>query len=161
MTPPGEACPFGAARRADGRCPGDDVGGLGQAQTVPAGFDSWTDAQRREWAQSYARSQGMSDADARAFAERAAAADRALITGIINQGVSIIRDWITSRSNERVAEIEANARVRVAEIEARSRNQGTLNPQPQYSPAPAPASSSVADVALPLGLLFMLMRGGL
>lgn len=158
-------CPFGASRLPDGTCPGGGGGGggggsgLGEAIQLPAGWDSWTTEQQRAWAADYARRLGLSESEQRAFAERAAAADRAMVTGIINSGVSLVRDWINTRSAERVAEIEAQARIRVAEIQARGRSQENLNPRP---PAPSPpATSSVADAALPLGLLFLLLRGGL
>ena len=173
VTPLDRACRGGAWRLANGRCPEDSQEGSSTerprdtpgATTVPAGWDSMSREQQTTWLRNFGRTQGLSPDEQTALEERASAADRALIAGIINQGVSVVRTWLTTRSSERIAEIEAAARVEVARIQARAMGQGSLGPDPSqppyvpppYVPPPAP-SSSVTEAVLPIALLLMFMK---
>lgn len=118
-------CPGGWARRPDGTCPGDAPSG-GASGDLPAGWQSWTAEQRAAYAREAVARAGATPAEQQAAAERARAADNAMVVGIVTQGVAAIRQWLQTSSAERIAEIEAQARVQIAEIQARNGSQAAL-----------------------------------
>lgn len=77
---------------------------------VPANWASMTAAERQAWARQYADAHGLSAEERAELEERSRTADRALIAGLVQQGVSVVLALIRARSEERIAEIEANAR---------------------------------------------------
>lgn len=87
------------------------TGSTGNASDVPSNWSTMTPAQRQAWAEAYANEHGMTARERADFAERARNADQALIRGLVTEGISLIRDLVRSSSDERIAEIEAQARV--------------------------------------------------
>ena len=168
ITPPGVPCAFGAPRRADGRCPGDEVGGsgsgLGQATEGPAQWDSWTPEQRAAYIRGEVARQGGTQAEQDAAARRASESNDRLILGLVALGVGAIRDYFSSRTQERIAEIEARARVEIARIMAQSGSQGGLmngqgnTPGGGGNPTQQPAASGGGEIMLLPLLMMMMMR---
>jgi len=93
---------------------------------LPPGWQNWNEDQRAEYARQAVARQGGTTAEQQAAAERARAADNAMIVGIVTQGLGFIRSWLQGRTQERIAEIEARARVEVARIMAQAGSQGGL-----------------------------------
>lgn len=165
ITPPGQPCAFGAPRRADGRCPGDEVGGsgtgLGQPTEGPAQWDSWTPEQRAAYIRGEVARRGGTPAEQEEAARRASASNDRLILGLVGLGVDALRSYFQGRSAERIAEIEARARVEVARIMAQAGGQGGLMNGQGTNPGMGgvqqqPASGGGEFMLIPL--LMMMMR---
>lgn len=168
ITPPGQPCAFNAPRRPDGRCPGDEVGGmgtgLGQPTEGPAQWDSWTPEQRAAYIRGEVARRGGSPAEQEEAARRARESNDRLIPGLVALGVGAIRDYFSSRTQERIAEIEARARVEIARIMAQSGSQGGLmngqgnTPGGGGNPTQQPAASGGGEIMLLPLLMMMMMR---
>lgn len=167
ITPPGQPCAFGAPRRPDGRCPGDEVGGagtgLGQPTDTPAQWDTWTPEQRAAYIRGEVARRGGTPAEQEEAARRARESNDRLILGLVALGVGAIRDYFQGRTQERIAEIEARARVEVARIMAQAGSQGGLMNGQGTNPGGGnggvqqqPASSGGELMLIPL--LMMLFR---
>ena len=79
-----------------------------------AAWPSLSPAQREAALAQIGRNAGLSEAEARQFAERERTADYALVTGLVTQGVGVLRDLITNSNQQELERIRQNARTAVA-----------------------------------------------
>lgn len=86
---------------------------LPQAQRAAAWADM-TEGQRAVALEQIGRTSGLSETEARAFAERERTADYALVTGLVGQGVTLIRQLIDTNNQQELEQIRQAARVQAA-----------------------------------------------
>lgn len=118
----------GALTRSQGGGGTPRTGTTSTSDAVPANWSSMTADQRAAWAREYATAHGMTDQERAELEERSRTADRALIAGLVQQGVSVVLALIRARSEERIAEIEGQARRAASDISgARDSERDILN----------------------------------
>lgn len=79
-----------------------------------AAWAGLTEAQRRAALEQIGQSAGLSPTEARTFAERERTADYALVTGLVQQGLGLVRQLVDTNNQQELERIRQAARVQAA-----------------------------------------------
>lgn len=131
-------------------------------QPTRAEWDSWSPAQRQQWAREWTARQGSLTASQRAEVERRARdADYAFVTGLVREGFSTLRDYIRESQETRREEIrqgaqrQGNAAAADRDAERSLLDDRGVTP-PADTPPALPARKSSSSALLPLAAAAMM-----
>lgn len=140
----------------------DDIRRAGQP--TRAEWDSWSPAQRQQWAREWTARQGALTASQRAEVERRARdADYRFVTGLVSEGFGALRDYIRESQETERERIRAGAR-RQGDAAAADRDAERsllddrgVTPTPTPAPAPPPRAKSSSSALLPFAAAAMML----
>lgn len=133
-------------------------------QPTRAEWDSWSPAQRQQWAREWTARQGSLTASQRAEVERRARdADYAFVTGLVREGFSTLRDYIRESQETRREEIRQGAQRQGSAAAAdRDAERSLLDdrgvtPTPTPTPAPARTRKASSSAFVPIAAAAMML----